>query len=367
MKFLPYIMLITFLALLVTSVIYLSRRFAWFSGVDHTWPFYIGFSLLPVFFIAAGIVFTNATGTAEHIVYKIASVTMGVYLFLLMSVLVVHLTNMFLKLSPAMFGMVSLGLTLLISVYGYWNSTNIRNTKLEIPVDGLTQEIKAVHLSDIHIGHFRTNGFLQDIVDKTNAAKPDVVFMTGDYLDSKYALQSKYFNPLKKLMAPVYSVDGNHDYATHNDSITTLMRQAGVQVLQNDVKSIKGLQIVGLNHMTADRSSFDVHASGHKPTIQEVLPKLNIDQDKPSVLLHHAPNGIQYAEKAGIDLYLAGHTHAGQIFPFNLFAKLLFDFNRGLHSFKNTKIFVSEGIGTFGPPFRIGTRSEIVEIRLVPN
>lgn len=234
-------------------------------------------------------------------------------------------------------------------------------------MQGLAKEMKAVHLTDIHIGHFRTNGFLQQLIDKTNAQNPDVIFITGDYLDSRYALDARYFAPLKQLKAPVCFVDGNHDHATDNDSIAFLMRSAGVKVLENEVITLNGLQIIGLKHMLADRNSLDMHASGHNPTISEILPRLDIDPDKAAVLLHHAPNGIKHANKYGVDLYLAGHTHAGQIFPFNLVANMMFEYNRGLHDFKGTKVYVSEGVGTFGPPFRLGTKSEIISFALSPN
>jgi predicted MPP superfamily phosphohydrolase len=84
-------------------------------------------------------------------------------------------------------------------------------------------------------------------------------------------------------------------------------------------------------------------------------------------MLHHAPNGIKYAAQAGVDLYLAGHTHAGQIFPFNYLANLIFEYNRGLHEYNGTYVYVSEGVGTFGPPFRLGTKSEIISMQLVPK
>ena len=145
------------------------------------------------------------------------------------------------------------------------------------------------------------------------------------------------------------------------------LREVGVNVLENEMAHFDDLQIVGLNHMLADRSSFDLHASENSPTIDETLPKIKTDKEKPIVLLHHAPNGVKYAHREGVDLYLAGHTHAGQIFPFNLITSLVFEYNRGLHKFKNTQLLVSEGVGTFGPPFRLGTKSEIIALNLVPK
>lgn len=367
MKFLPYVILSSIMALLVLSVIYVSAKTIFVFGIENTRLVYLGFSLFTIIFLFGFGLFMNATGELGHTLYRIAALTMGAYLFLVFSFLIADGINLFIKLSPSIYGFIGFGLASLISVLGYWNASHIRVTPVNIPMQGLNQEVKAVHLTDIHIGHFRTNGFLQKLINKTNAQNPDVIFLTGDYLDSKYALNKKYFEPLKQLKAPIYFVDGNHDHATNNDSIVALMRSVGVKVLENEVTHLNGLQIVGLNYMLADRNSLDMHASGHKPTIEETLPKLNIDKENASVLLHHAPNGIKHANQYGIDLYLAGHTHAGQIFPFNFFSDMMFEYNRSLHDFKGTKVFVSEGVGTFGPPFRIGTKSEIISLTLSPN
>ncbi len=83
-------------------------------------------------------------------------------------------------------------------------------------------------------------------------------------------------------------------------------------------------------------------------------------------MLHHSPDGIKYANEYGIDLYLAGHTHAGQLFPINYLNALLFKYNKGLSDYNGSKIFVSQGAGTFGPPMRVGTKSEISLISLMP-
>lgn len=367
MKFLPYVILSFILALLVLSVIYVSKKTIFVFEIENARFVYLGFSMFTTIFLLGFGLFINATGELGHSLYRTAALTMGTYLFLVFSFLIADGINLFVKQSPSIYGFIGFGLASIISVLGYWNASNIRVTPVNIPMQGLNQEVKAVHLTDIHIGHFRTNGFLQNIISKTNAQDPDVIFLTGDYLDSKYALNKKYFEPLRQLRAPIYFVDGNHDHATDNDSIVALMRSVGVKVLENEVTHLNGLQIVGLNYMLADRNSLDMHASGDNPTIAETLPRLDIDREKPTVLLHHAPNGIKYANKCGIDLYLAGHTHAGQIFPFNYFSDMMFEYNRGLHDFKGTKVFVSEGVGTFGPPFRFGTKSEIISLTLSPN
>ena len=119
--------------------------------------------------------------------------------------------------------------------------------------------------------------------------------------------------------------------------------------------------------MRADSLASDMHAGGGHETIKTVLPRIQTDPGKPTILLHHSPDGIQYAHEKGVDLYLSGHTHAGQLFPINYIAGLLFKYKKGLHDYKGTRIFVSQGTGTFGPPMRLGTIAEIALITLKPE
>ncbi len=301
------------------------------------------------------------------LIYRTAAITMGMMLYLLISVLMVDLLRIFTGWTPQLYGIISLSMTILISLYGIWNSTNLKTSQIEIPIPGLKTGIRAVHLSDIHIGHFRGKAFLQKIVDRTNKLKPDVVFLTGDLFDGRIRLNEESIHPLRQIEVPVFFIEGNHDLYTGVRKIKSILRKNGIKVLENEVFNWNDLQIVGLNHMAADHNTVSMHAANDGPTIKNVLEGLPIVEKEPSILLHHSPDGVEYASRSGIDLYLSGHTHAGQLFPINYISELVFPYNRGLHSYNGTRIFVSEGAGTFGPPMRIGTKSEITIVKLMPN
>ncbi|HYQ58264.1 MAG TPA: hypothetical protein VEP89_13065, partial [Draconibacterium sp.] len=145
------------------------------------------------------------------------------------------------------------------------------------------------------------------------------------------------------------------------------LREIGVTVLENEVTHFNQLQIIGLDHMRPDNRSQDKQENEKRPTIHSVLDELNLYPGKPTVLLHHSPDGIELANQHGVDLYLAGHTHNGQLFPFNFVVKMIYKYNKGLHDFKGTRIYTSQGVGTFGPPMRVGTKSEIVIFKLKPE
>ncbi len=359
--------MILFIGILIGANIYLSQRLAWYFGVNRVWILNVLFGALTLYMFFGLIPFANAVTAFGQTIYIGAAITMGILLYLLLSVALVDLIRLVSAFSPQTYGVLALSLTLLISTYGAWNASQLKVTSLEVPVKGLKETTKVIHWSDLHLGHFRGKPHLDKIVEATNQQPVEAVFLTGDLFDGRIHLNPEVLEPLKKLDVPVYFVEGNHDGYTGPDTIKQMLRKAGVIVLENEVTQFRDMQILGLNHLLADEGKVNMHATGKGPTIKSVMDSIHLDDSKPSVLLHHSPDGIQYAEKRGIDLYLSGHTHAGQIFPITLVAGLMFDYNKGLHHYKNTCIFVSQGAGTFGPPMRVGTKSEITVVTLIPS
>ncbi|WP_346855727.1 metallophosphoesterase [uncultured Draconibacterium sp.] len=363
-QFIPLIILIIFLGILVSANIYLGRRFSWYFDIRKVWLLYSLFASLTLFMIGGIALFTNSEGSFANIVYSAAAITMGFLLYLVLSVAFVDVLRLVLKLKPVQYGVFTLLLTVFISGFGIWNAVHKRVREVEIPLKGLKHEMTAVQLSDIHIGHFWGVKTLRNIVDKTNALHPDVVFITGDLFDGRIRLNSKNLEPLKKIDAPVYFVEGNHDGYSGAREIKKMLRDIDINVLENEVTHFSELQIIGLNHMRADDESMNMHTSSGKPSIKSVLNDLNIFSEQPTILLHHSPDGIEYANEHGVDLYLAGHTHAGQLFPMNFIVPLFYKYNKGLYKWNNTQIYVSQGTGAFGPPMRVGTISEITLLKL---
>ena len=360
----PLIALIVFLAFVVGVNIYLSKRFSWYFGISHINRLYIAFALVTVFMIGGLMVFTNSISPLGRIAYLLASISMGFTLYLIMSVLLVDLVHFLVKLKPVYYGITAISIALIITVAGIWHSYDLKTTSIEVPIKGITKEIRALHISDIHIGHFRGKNFILKIVDATKRLDIDVVFLTGDLYDGKIKLNTEVISPFEQLEVPIYFVEGNHDGYADSKRIKQELRESGIIVLENEVTDWGEFQIIGLDHMPADSQSVDMHSTEQHATMKTILPALDIDKEKPSILLHHSPVGIKYANQQGVDLYLAGHTHGGQLFPVNYIAKLMFPYNKGLYKYNGTNIYVSQGTGTFGPPLRVGTRSELAVIIL---
>jgi predicted MPP superfamily phosphohydrolase len=224
-----------------------------------------------------------------------------------------------------------------------------------------------MHISDVHLGHHRGRDYLTAIVKETNKRNPDLVLITGDLVDAEPALLPGVLAPLSEFKAPVYFVEGNHEKYLGAERTLKLIEEQNVRIMHNEVIETHGIQLIGFDYMNADEDTFDMHPSDHTGTVKSVLAELPLKKDVPSVLMIHSPVGSQYADAAGINLMLAGHTHGGQIFPFSLLSKLGFPLHSGLYRPGNTKVFVSNGAGTFMMRIRLGTFNEINLLRLLPD
>lgn len=361
-----YLFPIVFLAIIGVAVWYLSRRTAFIFGCKPTW-FYIGYALLLfttfVFTFGGASAWTN--NAVGHILFCIFSTLLGVLLYLLLIMILADIVQLFAHFPPRVFGAIVGILTAVVCTGGIVNAFVPRLTPVTVELPNLQQPVRAVLLTDTHLGHFRGRRHVQRLVNKINEARPDLIFFTGDCFESPYNLNIHTVEPFRQLNAPVYFVSGNHDGYVGTDSVKSLLRQVGVRVLETEVVEDHGLQIVGLDYMRADEQDGNsMHAPVGDATIESVSKELIRKGDLPVVVLHHNPCGGKYLEQAGVDLYLAGHTHGGQLYPLIWINDRLFQFNRGLYRLGNMQAYTSCGSGTFGPPMRLGTRSEITVMEM---
>jgi predicted MPP superfamily phosphohydrolase len=138
------------------------------------------------------------------------------------------------------------------------------------------------------------------------------------------------------------------------DEILERLRAQGVQVLRNQSVSDDQLQFIGIDDMEDPKQ------------VARQLKHIDVSESHYSILLYHRPNGLDACDEHGVDLMLSGHTHGGQIMPFNLLVKRVFEHTKGLHFFGRSALYVSEGTGTWGPVVRLGTRSEITLFEIGP-
>ena len=245
-----------------------------------------------------------------------------------------------------------LATTALAGAWGLAKAWTPDVVRVELSSPKLHKPVRFAQISDVHIGS-RTARFLAHIITMVNEQNPDFLCITGDFIDQP-GISLEKLKSLTLFKGPIYYCTGNHERYEDLDEIVLRLEALGVQVLRNRTVEVDGLQIIGI----------DDHESSQQ--VARVLPFLDVRKDLYSILLYHRPQGLQDAQRHGVDLKLSGHTHAGQIVPFHLAVNKVFEYRKGLYQHENTYLYVNEGTGTWGPTLRLGTRSEITLFDLSP-
>jgi predicted MPP superfamily phosphohydrolase len=251
-------------------------------------------------------------------------------------------------------GVATLGLS---AVALYEGLRGVAVKKVTVPLARLPKAFGGytiVQLSDIHVGPTIGKDFIVDLVAKVNALKPDLVAITGDLVDGSVAELGPLVAPLKDLRAKdgVFFVTGNHEYYSGVEDWLRFLRTLGIQVLGNAHVALPGFDLAGVDDWTAT------------PDLPGALQ--GRDATRALVLLAHQPKQILEAAALGVGLQLSGHTHGGQLFPWNYLVRLQQPYVSGLAKHGEAFIYVSSGTGYWGPPMRLGAPAEITRIELTP-
>ena len=275
-KFPVYIAILALLLLILGfAVWYLARRTAFIFNTRAGWWYAVfGIALLSGFYFMMAASQAWTVRPLAHLCSLAGGVMVGFLFFLTLFMLAVDMVHCFVRMPRWLFGGLVALLSVGMTVFSMHKAFSPQVVEVRIRLPKLQHPLRAVQLTDLHIGHYRGEKHVQ--------------------------------------------------------------------------------QHVGM------------HAPKRPETIENTLPKLPIDTSLPVIVLHHSPIGADYMEKAGASLLLSGHTHGGQIFPLTLLNNLLFQFNRGLNMQNSMQVYTSCGTGTFGPPMRFGTVSEITLIDFIP-
>jgi predicted MPP superfamily phosphohydrolase len=322
------------------------------------------------------------------LLYQVTAVWTGLFIYLFMAAILTWLifgAGYLFRFSPNM-RVVSIGLVLLVVVVtsvGMWRAKHPVVKRLDIKIENLPdcwRNRTIVQLSDVHLGVINGTGFLRRVVEKVNSLEPDLILITGDLFDGMAGEFSPFPDLLNGLKASkgVFFVTGNHEGYLGLDGPLSVLKKTDIRVLNDEVVDLDGLQIVGISYPEYQRQNKARYLLKESGTF---------DSSRPSILLYHTPTNIEednknrvdqqnraywspdttmtLAKEAGIDLQLSGHTHNGQFFPFEFLTRKIYNgYDYGLHKDGRFHIYITSGTGTWGPPLRIGSSSEIVAIRL---
>jgi len=287
--------------------------------------------------------------------------------YLSILLVIVQITTLIWSIPVLFAGQIAVGTAFVITLTGAVLGSIFIVRETEITIPKLKNELRIIQISDAHIGLLYGRKYLAKIVRAANSARPDFIVITGDLTETKAALKDGILEPLADFDCPAFFVEGNHDHYTGIEGVLKIIGKQNIRTLHNEVIETHGIQLIGLDYLNPDEETVDMmHLSGKKDTVKSALSKMQLNHDMPTILITHNPTGINYAEAAGVDLMIAGHTHRGQIFPFSIFAKMLFQFFGGLHQHGNMQIFISGGVGGIVARMRLGSFNEINLLRLVP-
>jgi len=253
----------------------------------------------------------------------------------------------------------------LIVLLGNLNKRDITIKTLELQLPkggGKLNELNIIAASDIHLSPIDGERLLEKIVDKMNSLNPDIVLLAGDIVDDKAEVleQRKIGESFKRLNPKygIYTINGNHEFINGVDSSVRYAEHLGMKVLRDEYIIIdSSFYIVGREDV-----SMNSFTGRKRKTLVEIMSSIN--SDHPKILLDHTPVKLEQAEGQGIDLQFSGHTHHGQIWPANIITTMIYEISWGYKKKGITHYYVTSGAGTWGPPVRTGSKSEIVNIKI---
>lgn len=354
-----FISILTVVLLFVDWVIFKALSLAFGAPVIIGWicvALSLGFLLSSIIGMRFYTIFTRA-------LYWVTAVWIGFLPYVFFASIANLTLSLFLSVSQeisavAVFFIVASG----VGVYGVIHGCKLVIKEVSVEISNIPASWKgrrAVWISDTHIGQIYGRKRMEKIVAHISAQSPDIVFIGGDLYDgSSMPDIVDLASPLGTLKPSfgTYFVAGNHEEFDDESPFIAKVRSLGIRVLHNETVNVDGVQIVGVDYRTTSQRT-DFH---------KVLSTIGLDSKKPSILLKHEPKDIDISVGAHISLQISGHVHRGQEWPFEYVAKLTFKgFTYGLRRFGNTQVYISSGTGTWGPPLRVGSTSEIVLFRFI--
>lgn len=380
----------------------------------------LSFFGLSVFFMIGSIITAQGYSFAGRSVYTVAAIWLGV-LFWLFSMAVIGsivwyiLANVFPAFSAQIharqsFGLILLTIVLAINIYGVINAQFIQTKKYNIVIPNIPEawwNRKIVFIADTHFGNIWNVNTAKRIVEKVEKMDPEIILISGDFFDGpkiNFDEVAQVFAPLvKSTHGGIYFVTGNHEEYQDKEMYLKPLRDAGFIILDSNSVLVNGLRIAGISYGDSTTPEKQLEA------MKKIRAEINADKneayasepdqilaetkskeisDAPIIFLKHTPLLLSVAADAGVALQLSGHTHRGQMWPFSIITKKIYKgFDYGLKTYssdseknmsekiipaqatpseaKTMQVLTTSGAGSWGPPQRFGTASEIVEITIV--
>jgi len=253
----------------------------------------------------------------------------------------------------------SLAIAVAATVYGFFEARDLRVEHVTITTRKLPSKIRVVQLSDLHLGLVVGRARLLKILDVVNHAQPDLLVSSGDLVDGQVDGLEGLDQLLQEVKPPLgkFAVTGNHEALAGLGPSVGFIRRCGFTLLRGDAAHVeRSLTVTGVDD-----------PSIHEERLPEQALLRALPHDRFTLFLKHRPTVLPDSAPL-FDLQLSGHVHKGQIFPFNLITHLFYPVRMGLSSMSSgSRLYVSRGTGTWGPPIRVLAPPEVTIIDLLPE
>ena len=255
---------------------------------------------------------------------------------------------------------VSLVLCLAVLVTGHYRYKHPKVNVVPLSFDKectLAKPLTIVAVSDVHLGEGTGRKALARYVDLINAQSPDVIVIAGDLVDNSVGplYRDHMADELARLSAPhgIFMVPGNHEYISGIEAVEQFVKDTPITLLRDSMVTLPGnILLIGRDDKSnSTRASLDTLMA-------------RTDNTRPVIVLDHQPYGVAKADSLGVDLLLCGHTHRGQVWPLTWVTDRLFEQSHGYRRWTHSHVYVSQGLSLWGPPFRIGSDSEMVVFKI---
>lgn len=253
---------------------------------------------------------------------------------------------------------------IITGILGYYNANKsyVNSVELNTMDVSFNKPLNIVMISDIHLGTIIGNKRLSTMVEEINELNPDIVLIAGDIIDSdiKPFLRHNMANEFSNIKSKygTFATLGNHDLMTNStDKIVSELERNNVKVLRDEAVLIdNSFYIVGRDDVSINRFG------SKRKSLNDIVN--NLDNNIPKIVIDHTPTSLDESLTVSANFHFSGHTHSGQLTPINLLTKRMFEIDHGYLNKDNLHILVSSGYGTWGPPLRIGSKSEIINIKV---
>ena len=285
-----------------------------------------------------------------------------IFMYLSMFVIISDLCLFFVKGKNHRFclfvnGIICIAATVAVTAYAYIHKGKIKTVTYNLDVPSMDGPYRIALLSDLHTGYYVGEKELLNIAKTVNSLNSDMVVIAGDMINAGNTNECADIDAAALAIAKfkskegTFACTGNHDPDLRDKDFRRFIKKANINLLTDEIYNTGLFNLMGRNTCTKKRK-----------TMEEMKPEINMDM--PLFIIDHDPMGIEDARKNNADLVMCGHTHKGQVFPLNLFCRLLYSKEEfyGFNKNGKTSTVVSSGAGYFSLPMRLGTNSEVVVI-----